>query len=462
MPMASPVAARYSGITAYHFGPQGYSRKMSPRSSKMRKPRLSPPVRRTRRRWRVPPAIMHGEEAFEGGGVLEEIPGQLGLVLWQSLRDVSLWAATEEERRGELFAEGAEQRRRTAIRAQGVEPVLETPLLEISELLGRPNALTAELTARACLQVSQWADEHGHSATALAFAQSASFAAPFDASTAYTVARLARRRAEHARAESWFRRTVALGRQSGDWSAYALAFLGLGNLYMQRGNLPVARRFDIRALRAARRHSLHSVAGMTYHDLFVLAVASGRPDDAERYARGAYDEYGSDHPRLPALAHDVAYFWLQRGYPARAFPVLRALLPRIARAAERTIALANIARAAGALGDRSRFEDAWSQVWDGAASADPGERGAELLVDLAYGAASLGEWERAEQAARRAVDVATERGEAKTRIEAEAVLESAHKRSAAEQPAAEAASTEAADALAEELVRSLSQVSVEE
>lgn len=435
---------------------------MSPRSSKMRKPRLSPPVRRTRRRWRVPPAITHGEEAFEGGAVLEEVPGPLGLVLWQSLRDVSLWAGVEEEHRGELFSEGAEPRRRAAVRALRLEPPMEAPLLEISELLGRPHALTGELAARACLQVSQWADERGNTATALAFAQSASFAAPFDASTAYTVARLARRRAEHARAESWFRRTVALGRQSGDWAAYAQAFLGLGKLYMQRGNFPVARRFYARALRAARRHSLHSVAGMTYHDLFVLAVSSGRPEDAERYARGAFDEYGSDHPRLPALAHDVAYFWLEQGYAARAFPILRALLPHITRSMERTVALANVARGAGALGDRPRFEDAWAQVWEGLEGADAEEGAAEALVDLAYGAASLGEWERAEHAALRAVELAGEREEAKTRLRAETVLESARKRSGAEQTAAPAASTDAADALAEELIRSLSQVSVGE
>lgn len=435
---------------------------MSPRNSRMRKSRLSPPVRRTRRRWRVPPAITHGEEAFEGGGVLEEIPGALGLVLWQSLRDVSLWAGTEEEQRGGLFSPGAEKRRRAAVRAAELEPGVETALLEISEILGRPHALTGELAARACLLVSQWADERGNSATALAFAQSAAFAAPFDASIAHTVARLARRRAEHARAESWYRRTVALGRQSGDWTAYSLAFLGLGNLYLQRGNLPVARRFYVRALRAARRHSLHSVAGMTYHDLFVLATTSGRLEEAERYARGAYDEYGSDHPRLPALAHDVAYSWLQQGYQARAYPVLRALLPHITRPMERTMALANVARAAGALGDRARFEDAWTQVWEGVGDADAEEGVAESLVDLAHGAASLGEWERAERAAERASEVAAERGEAKSRLRAEAVLESVRNRSGAEQPAAQTASAEAADALAEDLVRSLNQVPVGE
>lgn len=428
----------------------------------MRKPRLSPPVRRTRRRWRVPPAITHGDEAFEGAGILEEFQGTLGLVLWQAVRDVSLWASAPEDRRGELFSSGAEQRRRAAIRGEGLDPALEVALLEVSELLGNPNALTADLTARACLQVAQWADERGSTATALAFAQSAAFAAPFDAATAYTVGRLARRRTERARAESWFRRTVALARQTGDWAAYSLAFLGLGNLYMQRGNYPAARRFYVRALRAARRHALHSAAGMTFHDLFVLATLTGRVDEAERFARGAYDEYGSDHPRVPALAHDVAFFWMEQGYHARALPIFRALLPHITGPAERPVVLANIARAAAGVGDRARFEDAWSQVWDGVEEGEAREGAAEALVELARGAATLSDWERAEQAAARALSVATERAEPKARLAAESVLESVHGRKAIEArpaPARESAADEA-DALAAELVRSLSQVAV--
>ncbi|HEX2092542.1 MAG TPA: tetratricopeptide repeat protein [Longimicrobiaceae bacterium] len=425
----------------------------------MRKPRLSPAVRRTRRRWRVPPAITHGDEAFEGGAVLDEFEGWFGLILWQSVRDVALWSGAPEERRGELFREGAEQRRRATVRAEGLDPRVEAPLLEISEILGHPHALTGELTARACLQVAQWADDRGATATALAFSQSAAFAAPADAATAFTVARLARRRAEYARAESWYRRTVALARQSGDWNAYARSFLGLGTLYMQRGNLPASRRFYLRALRSARRHSLHEVAAMVYHDLFVLSATAGWSEDAERYARGAFEEYGSGHPRLPALCHDVAYFWMKQGYPARALPIFRALLPRIPSAAERVVILANIARAAGAVGDRALFEDAWAQVLEGVERAEAAEGVTEALVELAWGASSLGDWERAEQAASRALEVAAERAEGKIRLAAETALESARERratGAVPVPGRVSAAREA-DALAEDLVRSLSQ-----
>ena len=56
----------------------------------MRSKRMTPPVRRTTRRWRTPPAITHGGEAFEGVGVLEEIKDPLGALLWQVVRDVYL------------------------------------------------------------------------------------------------------------------------------------------------------------------------------------------------------------------------------------------------------------------------------------------------------------------------------------------------------------------------------------
>jgi hypothetical protein len=123
--------------------------------------------------------------------------------------------------------------------------------------------------------------------------------------------------------------------------------------------------------------------------------------------------------------------------------------------------LANVARGAAALGDRTRFEDAWSQVWEGVDEGEAPEGAAEALVELARGAASLADWERAEKAAARALEVATGRGEAKARLSAETVLESARGRTATEAspvPGREAAADEA-DALAAELVRSLSQAS---
>jgi len=425
----------------------------------MRPKRMTPPVRRTTRRWRTPPAITHGGEAFEGVAVLEELRGPLGVLLWQAVRDVYLWGSLPPEERGELFVPGADSSLLGLLREAEVEVQLETPLMGLVRLVGAPGSAQPEAVSRACQHIAAWADAEGHSATSIAFAQAAAAALPGDASTAFAVGRTARRRAEYARAETWFRRAIALARQSGDWTSYALAFSGLGNLYVQRGNYPAARRFHVRALRAARRHSLRQIQGSALHDLFVISAAGGSSGEAERMARGAFEAYGAEHPRLSILAHDIAYFWMEQGHFAPALVVFDALLPHLRRHEDRMVGLANIVRAAAGVGDRRRFEDSWDEVWDGLARNDHTENAAQVLVELAQGGVQLGEYERADRAADRAARIARERGEAKVLLAAEAVQESARRgrlaRTRAAAPAAAAAAPDEAGAFAAELARSL-------
>jgi len=424
----------------------------------MRPKRLSPPVRRTTRRWRTPPAITHGAEAFEGLTVLDEVKGPLGFLLWQAARDVNLWAAVPPESRAGLFVPGADASLQALIRSAGVDVQLESPLMTIMRMTGSPETVRPEGVELACQHIAHWADHQGYLATAICFGQAAALAVPMDAGAAYAVGRMARRRAEYSRAETWFRRAVALARQTGDWQSYALAFSGLGNLYMQRGNFPAARRFHVRALRAARRHSLRAIQGSAQHDLFVLAAGSNHKDEAERYARGAFESYGPEHPRLPALANDLAYVWMERGHFAPALTVFEALLPHMARQEDRLVCLANIVRAAAGAGERRLFEQMWDEVWD-ALSRDGGtENSAQVLLELAHGAAQLGETERAERAAEWAVKTARERGEAKTLLTAESVLDSVRRGRAARTRAAEAprpAAPEDTAVFATDLVRSL-------
>jgi tetratricopeptide (TPR) repeat protein len=424
----------------------------------MRPKRLSPPVRRTTRRWRTPPAITHGAEPFEGLAVLDEVKGPLGFLLWQAARDVNLWAAVEPGERAGLFVPGADASLQALIRSAGVDVQLESPLMTIMRMTGSPETVRPEGVELACQHIAHWADHQGFLATAICFGQAAALAVPMDAGAAYAVGRMARRRAEYSRAETWFRRAVALARQTGDWQSYALAFSGLGNLYMQRGNFPAARRFHVRALRAARRHSLRAIQGSAQHDLFVLAAGSNHKDEAERYARGAFESYGPEHPRLPALANDLAYVWMERGHFAPALTVFEALLPHLSRQEDRLVCLANIVRAAAGAGERRLFEQMWDEVWDGLSRDGGTENAAQVLLELAHGAAQLGETERAERAAERAVKTARERGEAKTLLTAESVLDSVRRGRAARARAAEAprpAAPEDTEVFATDLVRSL-------
>jgi len=424
----------------------------------MRQRKFKAPPRKTLRRWRVPPALTHGDtDAFEGLSMLDEIPGELGMVLWQSLRDAMLWGRSNQAERGTLFAEGADRARIAAVLAAGAPVEVEEPLKAVAAMLGGAETAREENVALACREVAQWAESRGLLATALAFAQSAAVVTPADPAVSYNVGRLAKRRAEHARAETWFRRTVALARQAGDWPTYALSFVGLGNVYVNRGNYPAARRFLERALRAAGRNSLHDIEGMARHDLFGIEVEGGNAAGANEQARQAFGAYGPLHPRIPHLAHDVAYFWCTQGCFAQALPVLQSVLRHFEEPAIRIAVLADIGRAAGGTGDRATFQQAWDEAVELMNANGGQDTAARAYLDLAHGALSLGAWERAEDAAQRALDGATRAGDAKTRLTAETVVEAARRHQHAERLASADREgwRETSDALAMELVQSL-------
>jgi tetratricopeptide (TPR) repeat protein len=420
----------------------------------------SPPnrPRKPRRRWRwhVPPALTHGGESLEGAPVLDEIQGPLGLLLWETYRDVVLWSSTPPEDRQDLFASGAYAARSRDLDAVGADPALERGLRAAAGVLADPaGAQEAEVMA-ACRIVADWAEQRGLMGTAVTLATSAALASPTHAGSAFRVGQIARRKGENARAETWFRRAIGLGRQAKDWASYAEAFLGLGNLYKLRGNYPAARRFHIRGLRAARRHALRDIQGRALHDLFTIAVETSPPAEAQELARLAFRAYGPRHPRLPALAHDVAYFWMGQGRFAPALDVFRAVLPHIADPSERMLVAANLGRAAGGAGDRPVFEEAWEQVW----TANEWERypaAGQALLELAHGASSLRDWTRAEKAAEAGRDLAQKRGQGQVVILSDTVLDAARRKRGMEAAIAAAAPEAVEDTqdLAADFVRSL-------
>ena len=428
----------------------------------MKSPASGGTPRKPRRRWRwhVPPALVHGTETLEGAEVLEEVSGAVGLLLWESVRDVFLWSSVPPgEERANLFHSDTYERRLQALDAAGVDAALYAPLKAIAEVLREPATTPEADVTAACRQIAQWYEDREQLGTALTFASAAAVASPANAAAGYRAGLIARRKAEYARAETWFRRTIGLGRQAKDWASYAEAFLGLGNLYIQRGNYPFARRFHIRALRAAKRHGMRDIQGRALHDLFVIAVESGQIAEALEYGRGALRAYGPSHPRLPALAHDLAFFWMTRGRFAPALTVFQAVLAYFPSGSERMLALADIARAAGGAGSREVFEEAWDQAWALSHDLGAGEFVAQSLLDLAHGAASLSDWPRAERAATAARDLAKRREEARVVLAAESVLDAVTRRrgveTAAVRPADGGEEAEATELLASDLVRTL-------
>ena len=411
------------------------------------------------RRWRTPPPLTRGSESLEGMEILREVGGEVGVLLWQAYRNVMFWASTDQGERGRLFSPEAGRKRAAELAEARIPDALAGPLSAFGGMLSEPDSTSGEAMAQACTGIARWAEDEGHLHTALAFTQAASVASQRNARLALAVGKLARRRNEVARAETWFRHAVMVSRQTGDWESYSRAYIALGNMLIARGNLPAAAKMHIKALRAARRKGLQQIQGMALHDLFVIADELGRDEQAEEYARQAFRAYGHSHPSVPLLSHDIAYFWMQRGYFSQALEVFQRLEGHVEDARTRLLLASNIARAAAGTGNRELFRKAWTQVYR--MTKDPEQQGivANATLELALGAASLGEWDRAEQAAQESLDQAIKLGQAKVRFRAESLLESVARGRTAQGKAAESRRAPAkVETLANDLVRSLTLV----
>lgn len=413
---------------------------------------------RAPRRWRTPPPLIRGSaETLEGMEILREVGGETGLLLWQAYRNVMFWATAEREERAGLFAADAGRKRLEELLSADVPAELVDSLVAVGRMLGAPETTPGDTIAEACQAISEWAEGAGAGATALSFTQASALAAPRQPTLALDVGQMARRRGEQARAETWFRHAIMVARQTGDWDTYSRAYIALGNMYLLRGNLPAAHRMHIKALRASRRKGLAATAGMAAHDLFVIATETGRNAQAEDYARMALRAYGPDHPRLSGLAHDVAYYWMNQGYFAQVLPIFEALQSRYVddRITE-MLGSAHIARAAGGAGDRNLFRRYFTETLRLVKESSAEPRTADVMLELALGASSLGEWDRAEQAAERALELAQQFGAAKVIVEAEALLDSVRSGRRVEKKVAESRpATRATETFAGQLVEML-------
>src|SRR4051812_34314554 len=250
---------------------------------------------RAPRRWRTPPPLTRGSaETLEGMEILREVPGETGVLLWQAYRNVMFWATAEPQERGRLFAADAGQRRLEDLLSADVPSAILDARVAVGRPLGAPEGSNGDTVADACRTIADWAEQQGYDATSLAFTQTAALAAPRSSTLALAVGQQARQRGEMPRAETWFRHTIMIARQIGDWDAYGRAYLALGNMARDRGNFPMAYRMHIKALRSGKRKGLAHIVGGASHDLFVIATETGRTEQAEHFARQAFRGYGTD------------------------------------------------------------------------------------------------------------------------------------------------------------------------
>lgn len=361
--------------------------------------------------------------SFEGADIIAEADAVPAVLLCQVYRGVMSWALTPAVEHDGLFPPGAGAETRRLL-AESVVPEELRPVLEtLCELFDDPRAADPQRVAEACMYVGEWADRRGDApATALRFLQAGATCSPNDARMAYRAGYVARRQAVWDVAELWFRHSSTVSRRSRDWESHARAYVGLGYGYLQQGRYAAARREEIKALRVSQRHGLRQIQAKACHDLFVISFLTDSANEAEQYARNALQAYGAGHENIPALAHDIAYFWITRGEYARALPVYRALLPHFVRAEDRVRVLGNVGRAAGACGLADVFEEAWEEVWSLMRHAESSSASPPSVLQLAVGAMALSDWKRSEVGARFALEHALQRGEADVVVEAELVL----------------------------------------
>lgn len=381
------------------------------------------------RRTRVPPAITRGAEPMAALEVLDEVRGPLGVVLWKCVRNVNAWASTPPSRRGGLFAGSAAGARAAELAGLQLDTELVAPFSVLQRMLESPAAMDTARLVNACRRVALWAEQRGYLGTALEFMQAAAQSAPHSAALAYSVGRVARRRAEYDRAESWYARAIVQARRNRDARIYARSYSGVGNLFFQRGNFPAAKRAYMRCLRAARRAHLSDLQGSAYHDLFITELETGVGPDTEQLAQNSLEAYDSNTSGVVRLAFDVAYYWILQGRFSEALRVATVLLHHLPGAPEQALVLSMVARAAGGAGDRAAFNRALDQMEDILASGAAEDSAPRALLGIAYGAASLSDWSMAEEYGERALRSATERREGKIIAATETVLHSIRQRS---------------------------------
>lgn len=278
------------------------------------------------RRWCVPPAIMHGPgDTVDGNGILAESSGELGLLLWRTARDVTLWGETPSRERGNLFAVESSATRFTRLIAAEIPHAITAPLDTIHAMLTLGTRADASVLSICCLEIATWADRRGLAETAVAFAQAGAVAAPCFGEAALHTGSYAARAGQVVRAATWLRRAVAVSRRERDRPAYAAALVELGVLYEAQGQAERAEQYFRLSHRAGLRFSARTARMRAIHGLFRLACARGDNMSAAQFALAARGVYDADARGGPALLLDLARFWTDQGETRHARSALRRL-----------------------------------------------------------------------------------------------------------------------------------------
>lgn len=352
-----------------------------------------------------------------------EHPGELGVYLAGALRRGLDWSPNPE----------------FWVASEDPPPLLSSAIRELApDLEQLHQALGLDDPRRiadAFTSIVLWADRLDHNRTALAFAQAAAQIAPDHPVAAWQLGMFARRRAEHAHARRWYRLAIRLGTQQKVWVPVARAWLGLYQQLRTKKHYRLARVASKQALSIAQIHRMHEIEGEAHHALVTCSYELGQPDAGLVSAERALTFFAGRPDKIAILASDLAWYWMVNdGDFARALTIFQARLHEVDSSFDRLCVLANVARAAGGVGDEETLRWAYDRVWAAGQPGAPldGYRGygwGEALLEAAHGAHSVGWTKDAERAWEAAMAVYQGRNE-RPREDAHALGESIQRQKA--------------------------------
>jgi tetratricopeptide (TPR) repeat protein len=394
----------------------------------------------------LPPSDIPGEL------VLAELPAPQALIVFDVLRAVLL--VMQKGHMASLYGTRALDAWEGQLLESGHPEALRFPLAVLVGAIRDREDADRPLMAQACLSLADWAFDQGATNTALLWLEAAAFCFPENGRYALVTGRAYRQSGRLADAERWLKRAARLTYWRKDWSAYAFAVCTLGMVSWTQGTVNKALRYLHRAQRFAHRYGERILEGEIFHNLLAIAISSDDTAHVERYAREAFERYLPAHHRLPALAYDLAYFWLLRGHTRRALTILNELLPHFPRPEQRIQVLAALARGAGKAGDRGLFTRVWQEAAAVAAQVREAVTLPHALLDLGLGAAHFGLFAEAADMFRQALRLGEERGQGSVVILADkylAAVSAAHNPDAPGKPARAAAGHQESEQLADRM-----------
>lgn len=267
-------------------------------------------------------------ETLEGASLLAELQGDFGVLLWRTVRDLSLWVATPPRARAGLFAPASTDVRLARLAMTDVPSRIAAPLDTIQGMLTRADRADAGVLAICCLEIAAWAREAGVPHTSVAFAQAGALVSPDFAEAALLTGMAALAVYQDARAATWFRRAVALARRERDWATYAAGSIEAATVEERRGTTERAEQLFRLASRAARRFKNSDVYVRAELGLFRLARRRGEVTTAAAHARSVGRAFRREVEPGPDVLLDLARFWMEAGDLRAARSALRRLVPR--------------------------------------------------------------------------------------------------------------------------------------